>query len=41
MTKILKIDEETHTELKILAAKAGVTMKDYIARLIKEARDGK
>ncbi len=35
--KILKMDDASHRELKILAAKAGITMKEYIARLIKGA----
>ena len=39
--KILKMGDDSHKELKILAAKAGVTMKEYIANLIKEASDGK
>ena len=39
--KILKMDDESHKDLKILAAKAGITMKEYVANLIKEARDGK
>jgi len=38
--KILKMDDESHKELKVLAAKAGLTMKEYAARLIKEASNG-
>lgn len=38
--KIIKVDDNTHQELKVLAAKANLTMKDYIAKLIKEASNG-
>jgi len=39
--KILKMDDESHKELKVLAAKAGMTMKEYVAKLIEEAKHGK
>jgi len=35
--KIIKIDDNTHQEIKVLAAKANLTMKEYIAKLIEEA----
>ena len=36
MIKILKIDEDIHTEIKIASAKANMTMKDYIRKLVVE-----
>ena len=38
--KILKMDDESHRELKVLAAKAGLTMKEYVAKMVKEASNG-
>lgn len=36
MVKILKLEEDTHTKIKVLAAKSGITMKEYIAKLIEK-----
>lgn len=38
MTKILKIDEETHQTIKVKAAQKGLTMREYISRLVKDAK---
>ena len=37
--KIIKVDDVTHQEIRVLAAKAGMTMKEYVAKLIKEVSD--
>lgn len=31
--KIIKVEEDTHTKLKIDAAALGISMKDYIKKL--------
>ena len=37
--KIIKVDDSTHQDVKVLAAKAGLTMREYVAKLVKEASD--
>ena len=36
--KIIKVENSTHQEIKVLAAKANLTMKEYINKLVQEDR---
>ena len=36
--KIVKVEDKTHQELKVLAAKRGLTMKELVAKLIEESK---
>lgn len=38
--KIIKVEDSTHRYIKVLAAKAKVTMKEYITKVVKEKVDG-
>jgi len=41
MIKMIKVDENIHKELKVMAAKAGITLKDMVAKLVKDSKYGK
>ena len=35
-TITIRIDEELHRDIKIVVAKKGITLKDYIVQLVKD-----